>query len=169
MIRMPDYLTLSRGIIAAIIVALGFVGPEALERVILLTLLGWTTDILDGRLARRYNKGATWVGEREFVFDMVMVFAGLCYLVMAGFIPVIPAGIYVTVATLCIAYFRSKSITMSFAFPVVAVPLIVAYFNAPRAAWFYVIWIMLALMFDWRRFKGVILEFLYNLKVLQRR
>jgi phosphatidylglycerophosphate synthase len=159
----------SRGIIAAIIVALGFVGPEALERVILLTLLGWTTDILDGRLARRYNKGATWVGEREFVFDMVMVFAGLCYLVMAGFIPVIPAGIYVAVTVICIAYFRSKSITMSFAFPVVAVPLIVAYFNAPRAAWFYVIWIVLALILDWRRFKGVVLEFLYNLKVLQKR
>ncbi len=169
MTRMPDYLTVSRGIIAAIIVALGFVGPEALERVILLTLLGWTTDILDGRLARRYNKGATWVGEREFVFDMVMVFAGLCYMVMAGFIPVIPAGIYVAVTAICIAYFRSKSITMSFAFPVVAVPLIVAYFNAPRAAWFYVIWIVLALMFDWRRFKGVVLEFLYNLKVLQKR
>ena len=169
MIRMPDYLTVSRGVIAVIIVALGFAGPEALERVILLTLLGWTTDILDGRLARRYNKGATWVGEREFVFDMVMVFAGLCYLVMAGFIPVIPAGIYVTVAAICIAYFRSKSITMSFAFPVVAVPFIVAYFNAPRAAWFYVIWIAFALMFDWRRFKGVVLEFLYNLKVLQKR
>ncbi len=169
MTRMPDYLTVSRGIIAAIIVALGFVGPEALERVILLTLLGWTTDILDGRLARRYNKGATWVGEREFVFDMVMVFAGLCYLVMAGFIPVIPAGIYVTVTAICIAYFRSKSITMSLAFPVVAVPLIVAYFNAPRAAWFYAIWIVLALIFDWRRFKGVVLEFLYNLKVLQKR
>jgi len=137
--------------------------------VVILTLLGWTTDILDGRLARRYNKGATWVGEREFVFDMVMVFAGLCYLVMAGFIPVVPAGIYVAVTAICIAYFRSKSITMSFAFPMVAVPLIVAYFNAPRAAWMYVIWIVLALIFDWRRFKGVVLEFLYNLKVLQKR
>ena len=169
MTRMPDYLTASRGVIAVIIVALGFAGPKALERVVILTLLGWTTDILDGRLARRYNKGATWVGEREFVCDMVMVFAGLCYLVMAGFIPVIPAGIYVAVTAICIAYFRSKSITMSFAFPVVAVPLIVAYFNAPRAAWMYVIWIVLALIFDWRRFKGVVLEFLYNLKVLQKR
>jgi len=52
--------------------------------VIFLTILGWTTDILDGRLARRYHKEATWVGEREFVFDMVMVFSGLCYLVMSG-------------------------------------------------------------------------------------
>ncbi|MEA1871520.1 MAG: CDP-alcohol phosphatidyltransferase family protein, partial [Candidatus Bipolaricaulota bacterium] len=73
MTKMPDYLTASRGVIAVIIVALGFAGPKALEQVIILTLLGWTTDILDGRLARRYNKGATWVGEREFIFDMVMV------------------------------------------------------------------------------------------------
>jgi hypothetical protein len=167
--KFPDLLTASRGVIAAIIVSLGFVGPAALETIILLTIVGWTTDIFDGRLARRCHKGATWVGEREFVFDMVMVFAGLCYLVMAGFIPFTPALIYVAVAAVFIAYFRSKSITMSFAFPLVTLPLIVAYFNAPRAAWWFAIWIALAMAFDWRRFKGVILEFIANAKALQRR
>ncbi|HCP32684.1 TPA: hypothetical protein DIT45_05545 [Candidatus Acetothermia bacterium] len=164
--KVPDWLTGSRGIIAVVISFLGLVGPQALEAVILLIILGWTTDILDGRLARRYHKGATWIGEREFVFDMVMVFSGLCYLVMAGFIPLVPAAIYVAVAFVFIAYFRSKSVTMSFAFPLVALPLIVAYFKASRAAICFVVWICLAALFDWRRFKGVVLEFIENTKAL---
>jgi len=167
--RLPDLLTASRGILALVITLLGLVGPRALETVILLTILGWTTDILDGRLARRFDKDATWVGEREFTFDMMMVFAGLCYLVMAKFIPFAPAVIYVMIAAAFIAYFRSKSVTMSFAFPLVALPLIVAYFNAPRATWWFIVWLCLALLFDWRRFKDVIWEFIENARAIQRR
>jgi len=87
--RVPDLLTLSRGLIAAAILALGFAerldlfAGSALPTVLLLTMLGWTTDIFDGRLARRYNKPPTWVGEKEFAFDMLMVFSGLCYLVLS--------------------------------------------------------------------------------------
>lgn len=173
--RIPDVLTLSRGLIAAAIVALGFaerfqlLAGSALPTVLLLTMLGWTTDILDGRLARRYNKPPTWVGEQEFAFDMVMVFSGLCYLVLSRFIPFIPAIIYVMVAAAFIAYFRSKMITMSFATPVVALPLIVAYFQAPYALIWYVVWIAAALIFDWRRFTGVVREFIHNAKNLPRR
>jgi len=167
--KLPDLLTASRGIIAATIISLGFVGQGVLEFVILLIVIGWTTDILDGRLARRYKKGPTWVGEREFGFDMLMVFSSLCYLVMAGFIPFIPAAIYIAVAAAFIAYFRSKSVTMSFACPLAALPIIVAYFNAPRAAWGFIIWIALSLILDWHRFKEVVRTFIKNAKALQKR
>jgi hypothetical protein len=167
--RLPDLLTLSRGLVAAAIVSLGFVGARAFEAVILLTILGWTTDIFDGRLARKYNKLPTWIGEQEFTFDMAMVFAGLCYLVMAGFIPMWIALIYVVVAAVCIVLFRSKMITMSFATPLVALPLIVATIKAPRAALWYYIWIVAALILDWSRFKGVVLEFIENAKRLAHR
>lgn len=167
--RIPDLLTLSRGLIAAAIFSLGFVGASALEAVILLTMLGWTTDILDGRLARKYRKRPTWVGEKEFAFDMAMVFSGLCYLVLSGFIPFVPAIIYVMVAAAFIAYFRSKMVTMSFAAPAVALPLIVAYFAAPHALFWYAVWIAAALVFDCRRFAGVVREFIHNAKNLSRR
>ena len=166
---------MSRGLIAAAILALGFVerldllARSALPTVLLLTMLGWTTDILDGRLARKYKQAPTWVGEKEFAFDMVMVFSGLCYLVLSGFIPFVPAIIYVAVAAAFIAYFRSKMITMSFATPVVALPLIVAYFEAPHALVWYIVWIGGALLFDWRRFSGVVREFIHNAKNLSRR
>ena len=164
--KLPDLLTLSRGLIAATILGLGFVGERALEAVILLTILGWTTDILDGRLARKYHKPPTWIGEREFIFDMLMVVSGLCYLVMSGLINAWLALIYILVAAVCIGVFRSKMITMSFATPLVALPLIVASLRAPRAALWYLIWIAGALILDWSRFKGVVREFLENAKKL---
>ncbi|MEW5825992.1 MAG: CDP-alcohol phosphatidyltransferase family protein [Candidatus Bipolaricaulota bacterium] len=167
--RVPDLLTLSRGAIALAIFSLGFVGRAALEAVILLTMIGWTTDILDGRLARKYNKPPTWVGEQEFTFDMLMVFSCLFYLMMAGLVPLSWSLFYVMVAAACIAYFRSKSVTMSFAFPVVALPLIVATREAPRAALAYFVWIVAALLLDWGRFKGVVQEFIENARKLGRR
>lgn len=167
--KLPDLLTLSRGLVAAAIFSLGFVGARALEAVILLTILGWTTDIFDGRLARKYHKPPTWIGEREFAFDMVMVFAGLCYLVMSGLINEWLALIYIVVAAVCIAFFRSKTITMSFATPLVALPLIVASLKAPRAALWYFIWIAGALVLDWPRFRGVVREFIENAKKLAQR
>jgi len=167
--RVPDLLTLSRGLIAAAIFSLGFIGKSVLPTVLLLTMLGWTTDILDGRLARRYKKTPTWIGEKEFAFDMLMVFSGLCYLVLSGFIPFVPAVIYTMVAAAFIAYFRSKMVTMSFATPVVALPLVVAYFEAPNALVWYIVWIAAALILDWRRFKGVVLEFIENTRKLAKR
>jgi len=167
--RIPDLLTLARGFIAIAIFTLGFVGKSALEAVVLLTMVGWTTDIFDGRLARKYNKPPTWIGEQEFTFDMMMVFAGLCYLVLAGFVELLPAVIYTAVAAAFIAFFRSKMITMSFATPLVALPLVIAYFQAPRAALWYLLWILAALALDWSRFRGVVLEFIENAKKLVKR
>jgi hypothetical protein len=167
--KIPDLLTLSRGFVAVAILILGFAGPNALEAVILLTILGWTTDIFDGRLARKLDKPPTWIGQREFVFDMAMVLAGLGYLVMAGFIDPWLALIYVAVAAVCILLFRSKMITMSFATPLVALPLIVASLRAPRAALWYYLWIVAALLLDWSRFKGVVREFIENARKLAQR
>ncbi|TFH11842.1 MAG: CDP-alcohol phosphatidyltransferase family protein [Candidatus Atribacteria bacterium] len=167
--KLPDLLTLSRGLVAIAVLLLGFVGPQALEAVILLMIVGWTTDIFDGRLARKYHKPPTWIGEREFIFDMMMVFSGLAYLVMAGFIDRVLALGYIVIAAICIAFFRSKMITMSFATPLVALPLVIASLNAPRAALIYLIWIAGALALDWSRFKGVIREFLDNAKKLPHR
>lgn len=100
---------------------------------------------------------------------MMMVFAAFCYLVMTKFVPVLPATIYVSVALLFIVVFQSKSVTMSFAFPLIVLPLVVAYFRAPQAAYIYITWIVLALLYDWRRFFGVVREFLVNIKELYKR
>ena len=100
---------------------------------------------------------------------MAMVFSGLCYLVMSGLINRWLTLIYVIIAAIFIAFFRSKMVTMSFATPLVALPLIVASLKAPRAAALYLIWIVGALALDWPRFKGVVREFLENARDLAHR
>ncbi len=167
--RIPDILTTLRGVIAIIIALLGFYGQQALELVILLIMVGWTTDIFDGRLARRYETETTWIGKHEFSFDMAMVFAVLCYTVLAGYVPVLPAVIYVVVAATAIAYWQSKTVTMSFACPIVVLPLVLAYFDAPRIALLFAVWTVLALLVDWQRFKGIVLDFIDGARSLAKR
>jgi hypothetical protein len=48
-------------------------------------------------------------------------------------------------------------------------PLIVATWEAPRAALIYLAWILAALLLDWGRFKGVVSEFIVNAKRLAKR
>ncbi len=162
-------LTASRGIIALAMVALGFVGPEALTAVVVLTMIGWTTDILDGRVARHIQKSPTWIGDHEFTFDMLMVFGSLCYLVLAGFVRFPAAIIYVAVAAVFISYFRSKMVTMTFAVVWVAAPLYFAFVFRRAVAFWFLGWIIIALLFDRKRFKGVVLEFIENARQLARR
>lgn len=166
--RLADTLTASRAVIALIIVLLGFTGKRALATVVLLTIIGWTTDVLDGRLARRDKSGrTTWIGDHDFPFDMLMVFATLVYMTMAGFIPARFAAIYTAIAGIFILKFRSKSVTELFAFPLVAMPLIIAWREAPAAAYAFVAWIIITLILDRHRFAGVVGEFIEGMRRLR--
>ncbi len=176
--RVADLLTASRGVIALLIVLLSLEGKRALPTVVLLTILGWTTDILDGYLARRAaeesgidlaEEGNTWIGEHDFALDMIMVYAGFLYLAAAGYVPTRWALGYTLLAAFSVLRARgSKSVTMLFAFPLVALPLLIAYREIPWAAYAYMIWIVLALIFFWNRFVGVVKEFLEGMAHLLR-
>ncbi|MGY4707467.1 CDP-alcohol phosphatidyltransferase family protein [Candidatus Bipolaricaulota sp. J31] len=167
--KLPDWLTAARGLIAAAILGMIPLGPEALSQVIALLLLGWTTDMLDGRLARRYEKPPSWIGEHEFQFDMVMVLASTVYLVAVGLVPAW-VGIPYLALGIPIAlwahqnkeFLQFKALTMGIAFPWVFVPFIVAYFYARPAAYAGLIWMICALLIDWRRFTGVVGDFLHG-------
>lgn len=150
-------------------VSLGFVGPEALTAVVVLTMIGWTTDIFDGRVARHIQKPATWIGEHEFLFDMLMVLGSVCYLVLADFVPVVVAAVYLGVAAAFIIFFRSKMVTMTFAVVWVAAPLYFAFLYERRIGFWFLGWILAALLLDWKRFKGVVLEFIENARQLAKR
>lgn len=166
--RVADGLTASRALIAIAMVLLGFEGKKALPAVVWLTILGWTTDILDGRFARRApQKKNTWLGDHDFQFDMMMVFAILAYLALAGFVSIRLALIYTAIAAVVHAYFRSKSLTELFMFFILIVQMAITYRETPQMAYIYLIWIIAALLFDWRRFTQVVSEFIENMKRLR--
>lgn len=166
--RLADGLTASRALIAVAMVLLGFEGKKALPAVVWLTILGWTTDILDGRLARRAKeKKSTWLGDHDFQFDMMMVLAILAYLALAGFVSMRLALIYTAIAAVVIAYFRSKSVTELFMFIILIAQMAITYRETPQMAYIYLFWIVAALLLDWRRFTQVVSEFIENMRRLR--
>ena len=174
--RIPDWLTASRVLIALAILALIPVGPEALGAVASLLLLGWTTDMVDGRLARRYEKGPSWLGEHDFQIDMIMVLASAIFLTATGLVPAEVGVPYICGAILISLYalryrhfLKFKSVTMLLAFPWVFTPFVIALFRAPIAAYAGLAWMTLALLFDWRRFLGVVGDFLSGARAYFRR
>jgi hypothetical protein len=174
--KIPDWLTASRLLIAFAILALIPLGPDALGAVAGLLLLGWTTDMVDGRLARRYEKGPSWLGEHEFQIDMVMVLASAVFLIVTGLVPAELGLPYVGLALLLSLYtlryrhfLKFKSVTMLLAFPWVFTPFVIALFREPVAAYAGLGWMILALILDWRRFLGVVGDFLAGARAYFRR
>lgn len=174
--KIPDWLTASRVLIALAIVALVPLGPEALGAVAGLLLLGWTTDMVDGRLARRYEKGPSWWGEHDFQIDMIMVLASAIFLTATALVPAAVGVPYLCLAvplslyTLRARHFlKFKSITMLLAFPWVFLPFVIALFRAPVAAFAGLVWMTVALIVDWRRFLGVVGDFLSGARAYFRR
>lgn len=167
--RLPDWLTAARGLVAAAILGMVPLGPRALPQVVALLLLGWTTDMLDGRLARRYEKPPTWIGDHEFHFDMLMVLASAIYLVSVGLVPAWLGIPYLAVGLPAVVwacmrreYLQFKALTMGLAFPWVFTPFIVAYFHARGAAYAGLVWTVCALILDWKRFTGVVGDFIHG-------
>ncbi len=173
----PDWLTATRAVTALAILGLTLRGPSALRAVAFLLLIGWTTDMADGRLARRWEKDPTWIGEHEFHIDMLMVVSSAVYLIASGLVPAIPGTVYLLAAALVsLAVFwyseeypRFKSVTMILACPWVFLPFVVALWHDPLVVYAGLIWTAAALILDWRRFIGVVSEFLAGARAFLRR
>lgn len=173
----PDWLTAGRGLAALAILGLAVLGPSALRAVAFLLLLGWTTDIADGRLARRWEKDPTWIGEHEFHIDMMMVLASTLYLILTRLVSPLPtmaylvagAGVSFAVLWRTADFLRFKSVTMILACPWVFMPFIVGLWHDPVVVYAGLLWVAAALVVDWQRFLGVVGEFLAGARAFLRR
>jgi len=66
-------------------------------------------------------------------------------------------------------FLKFKAFTMLVAFPWVFAPFIVAYFHERQVAYLGLLWMVVALVLDWRRFSGVVGDFLAGAKAFLRR
>jgi phosphatidylglycerophosphate synthase len=83
-----DLLTLSRVLAAGVLVWLGLTGGASeLPVAVLVVMLGWTTDQLDGLFARRSPK-PTRLKDYDFQVDIVFYAGILVYGAAAGFLPI---------------------------------------------------------------------------------
>lgn len=161
-----DALTLARLVCVFLILSCALAASRhLLPFVVFLTLVGWTTDILDGRMARRDKSGArTWVGDHDFAVDMGMIYSGLVYLISARFLPFWPFLAYGIYAATCALIWTKRSVMMGQAAPIAAAPIVVAFVHEPFWGWVFLCWIAVALALNWRRFLGVVGGFISDME-----
>jgi len=105
--NLADGLTLIRGILLPAVMLICLLsGTGSLVHLWGLVVLGWITDILDGKLARRADN-PTHIGEKEILYDTFMLAAAAIYILVSCNLPgylrlitmlwilsVLPASIY---------------------------------------------------------------------------
>jgi len=161
---LADLLTLSRFVIAVVIIGLGwFFGEEGLQAVIGWTLLAWVTDVLDGRLARRSGV-KNRISDLDFPVDLALTCAGLIYLVLAGLVSLRFALLYCMVALGSIAFFRKRAVTQLFMTPLYALQILIAFSRARRMAYLYLLYICAVLVVNWKRFTQLVEEFIEGMR-----
>jgi hypothetical protein len=163
-----DFITLVRGLLGMFLAWLGFTyGSDSLPEAILVMMLCWTGDMLDGGLARmnqppRHN----WLGDNDLYVD-VFVSLGLgAYLTGAGFIPWTIACLYLVVWGLLIWRFGpDKNLLMLVQAFIYGYFIWVALKISPQTGRWLVAWILFAMILNWRRFATcVVPEFIQGMK-----
>jgi phosphatidylglycerophosphate synthase len=165
---MADILTATRLLLAIFILLLGlFVGQEALGTVMMVQLLAWTTDVLDGSLARRDTSGkSTWWDDKDFPIDALLVLALFLYLTVSGFILPWFSIFYLSLAIILVSRFRSQEVAMSFMAPILALTLYLAFRHVPIWGVTTVAWCIVALVTGWPRFVYVVESFIEGMRAL---
>lgn len=162
MALLADLMTATRIVISAVIVLLGYLyGLKSFRSVILLLLAGWSTDMLDGNLARK-SPTTTTLGRFDFLIDFLMVLSSFFYLTVSGFINEKFFYSY-TLALVAVGLFsRSQSLVMLFLAPLGFLPFVIAAFFDRTAFLASILWAFFAFLLDKHRFFGVIAEFAEN-------
>ncbi|MCX7831648.1 MAG: CDP-alcohol phosphatidyltransferase family protein [Actinobacteria bacterium] len=159
MALLADFFTFSRLIISIMIVILGIHKKlRTFRYMIFLLLLGWTTDILDGKFARSASV-ASYLSSFDFIVDVILIISSFTYLFILGLVSKQFFTFYI-LAILLIAFIsNSKSMVMLISFPLTILPFIFAYYLDIASFLISLIWLTLVLISQKGRFFEVIAEF----------
>jgi phosphatidylglycerophosphate synthase len=127
---LADFLTLSRGVIGLVILALSVIGKEAYLAIVILALIGGATDILDGKFARHYlgedREGK--LGKYDIEIDTLFILCIIGYLSFSKIVipRILGFGWVGLVLALVVLYKRNPKILVMFEILSVIVLLTVA-------------------------------------------
>jgi phosphatidylglycerophosphate synthase len=135
-----DALTISRLIAAGILLWLGVQGPNRLPAAILVGVLAWTTDQLDGWAARRAST-PTRLAHADFAIDTTLYACTLGYLTLAGFVPLVPTLVFAAVALTTSLVYRRKAISIFWLRLIDLTCLIVIFRYQPIIGYTLIVWL----------------------------
>lgn len=167
-----DLITASRGVLGLMIAWLGLTqGAGALPAVVLLMLLDWTGDFVDGTIAHRSrNPRRTRIGDSDIYIDL---FVSIClgiFLVNAGFVGFTVGFWYAIVWMLLLWRFGlDKNLIMLAQTPIYLWFIITALKILPTMGYWMVIWVAVALTINWRRFsRDIVPKFISGISSMLR-
>lgn len=145
----------------------GTQGEIGLPIAIAMLIASWTSDSLDGPIARRSRiRYQTWVGDHDLEIDMAVGASVLGYMLLSGFILPLYGIIYLVI---WVAYFLRRgiprSLGMLFQAPCYGWFIVVSMRTAPVAGWWLIAWIAVAMVATWPKFpREMVPGFLGGLK-----
>lgn len=164
-----DLLTVVRFCLAGFMVWIGGQGGAgALPTVVIVLILAWMTDVLDGPLARRDPLARrTWIGDRDLEADMSVGLAVLAYLTLAGYLTLKVAIGYVVICVALVWYFRSPHLGWAIQAPPYFGLICAALRDAPGYGLAVLGYIALVIVVTWPRFPQMVVpEFLEGMRNL---
>ena len=166
--QIADLLTMTRILLALLLAWLGLSrGPDVLPLTCWLVIVAWTSDVLDGALARRSRvQYHTWLGDHDLEVDMFFSTGVLFYLVAAGYFDLRLAVAYLLVCGLVFWHWGlHRALGMLVQAPVYGWLIWVAVRAAPKSGLLLIVWILGAVIITWPRFpQEVIAGFLIGIR-----
>jgi len=150
-----DFITATRGMLGFVMIWLGFTrGAEALPIVVMLMLLDWTGDFVDGTIARRSRHlRRTWIGSSDIYVDLFVSIGLGIYLIEAGYIGFVIGFWYILGWILVLWRFGlDKNLLMLAQTPIYLWFIITTLRVIPESGYWLVIWVLIALTINWKRF-----------------
>jgi len=150
-----DLITAIRGSLGLVIIWLGLTqGEGAFPAVVILMLLDWTGDFVDGRIARSSRHPRhTRLGDSDIFIDAFMSVCLGIYLVSAGFVSLgIGLGFTLFWAVVLWRFGLEKNLLMLAQTPIYLLFMVVAQQLHPDLGRWMVAWVLVALVISWRRF-----------------
>lgn len=150
-----DLITVSRSLLGLAIVWLGLTQREsALPAVVIIMILDWTGDFVDGTIAKRSrNPRRTRIGDSDIFIDL---FVSLClgiFLISAGYVGLTLGLVYLFFWIAVLWRFGlDKNLLMLMQTPIYLWFILTTLRILPQSGLWMVIWVFIALTINWRRF-----------------
>ncbi len=168
---LADILTASRFGLAWVLLWLGISrGAAGLPSAVVILIIAWTTDVLDGPLARKdLSNRQTWIGDHDLEIDMSVSLGGLTFLVLAGYLAAWVAVSYVIICLIMLWLFRSQELAWAVQAPPYAAMMFIALRHAPIYGLAIVAYLIVIIIATWPRFPQVTLpQFLSGIRNLSK-
>ena len=153
--NVADLITATRGLLGFWMIWLGITqGEKALPIVVILMLLDWTGDFVDGGIAHRSrHPRRTWIGDSDLYIDLLVSLCLAVYLLRAGFVSLGFVSIYLSGWVLMLWRFGlDRNLLMLLQAPIYLYFILIAVRLVPESGNWLVIWVLVAVAINWRRF-----------------